>query len=647
MKKLLSLALALALTLSLAAPALAAEAQTPIWQEAGYVSLDALLKDFTYTEAEYYASLAAPHEQKTWIAAWLAAHPGGADSFDADAYFAAAYSGYDGKADYMSTFGLDTEEAFYNDLLCAWIYDSELTAQSQSAWAAVQAQQPERTALFLSQLDAYIDETLGYSSMEALMADGFYFSSPEEVYLSLFEDWNDQWQQEQEAAAARNALIASLGGVPGQINVMVGRRCLSFGARAPKLVDGALSVPADLLEKTLGTPVKGDAEGYAPLRSTAEAAGWDVLWDQEHQTALLLDKKAFIAQLDKNYTQLNSLLTRLLDAVKAEAGQSYRTQGEVDISFTLFDSLDGDKTYDLHFQGELYHKDGALSGKLTMDLSSLMGLVTADQVKQVFGEGLSLSKLTGLLKACTVEFILNPETEMLYVKMPMLAQLMSDKVPQLGQWISIPMAGYGDLLDQPDPAALSVGSVVYDQAYRDADSYWSDGAIYFYTVLDRLTQSYTAVVGNSRFTEQNGALTYRMDTKTANDLWKQMQLAEGSWYGDTVPDLFRSCDITLSVGQSGKITAKADVRLNSATVPLTDLYLPTGTGDFQLRLDATRTTEHLKTGLELHWQNRFTLTLTETDAFQKTDTAPLSAPPQGAEVVDMDTLGNLISAALA
>ena len=641
MKKLLSLLLALALTLSLAAPALADETQAPLWQQAGYPSLEEYLDAEYYTEAQYYAYDATPAEQKSWLAAWLAAHPGGADGFDADAYFAAEYYGYDGKADYMEHWGLATQEEFYNDLLCSWIADGEQATWAQDQWAALQADQPQRTALFLTQVDQYVKDDWGYDSLTALLADGSYFSSREEAYLYLFDSWNDSWAYAQEVEAERSARLTVLGGVPGQYNVLVNGKCLAFGARAPKLIDGVLSVPADLLQKTLGVLVKGNADGYAPLRGTAEAAGWEVLWDQEYQTAVLVDTAAQLADLQGEFSQADALFTRLLELGKQVPGQSYRTDSSAELALTLFDTLNGDKTYSVKLRGEALARDGALSATLTVDAASLLGLVTAEQVKALFGDSLSLSKLKELAQACKIELIFDPQEEMLYLRAPALAQLTGGKVPALGQWISVDLGGLlaPQTTELPQLSAL-LSSLIYSQALSETSyGYWAS-PIDFYDHLKTIRAQYVALMGNGRFTEKNGTLTYSLDAKTVNALLRDS--ADDLYGAAPMGDLFKACDFTLSLNKDGRLNMDVNVESDYGQMGDYGPFAALLVGNLRYRATASATAGSYQSDMELHWQNHLKLTCDAAAQTRPVGDAPPSAPPKTDLITPLEDLDDLL-----
>ncbi len=77
---------------------------------------------------------------------------------------------------------------------------------------------------------------------------------------------------------------------------MVNGAYLSFpNGQQPYAMEGVTYVPAGVLGEALGLTLTGD---YAPLRETAEAAGYLVWWDPAYETAVLMDPAALAEAVD-------------------------------------------------------------------------------------------------------------------------------------------------------------------------------------------------------------------------------------------------------------------------------------------------------------------------------------------------------------
>lgn len=114
-------------------------------------------------------------------------------------------------------------------------------------------------------------------------------------------------------------------------------------------------------------PYVEDGRVYIPIRFVAEALGLDLLWDEDYQVIHLTDWDAIAAQIDKDFTSLNALLT-------AQRG-----------------SFDPDKTYDLRmngkFSGSLYAENRVDTATMTATLTGLISGKAGD-----FSYGIKLDR---------------------------------------------------------------------------------------------------------------------------------------------------------------------------------------------------------------------------------------------------------------
>ena len=142
MKKLLTLMLVLAMSLSLLTPALAVEA--PEVPSVLDVLPDGAAAVTTVPDE------ALPDEEAEWEAekaAWLAAHPEEAASFDADAWFASIYGDYSTKEDYLYWNG-STEEDFQQEMLDEYIAFQLYQEERRTTVEAYETAHPGTLAAF-------------------------------------------------------------------------------------------------------------------------------------------------------------------------------------------------------------------------------------------------------------------------------------------------------------------------------------------------------------------------------------------------------------------------------------------------------------------------------------------------------------------
>ena len=326
MKKLISILLTLALTLSLSAPALAAapeevplpdlidpplpvedtlvirdsgylmDAEAAAWLEAhpeeaaqleanldqwaetwGYGSVAEMAADWGESEAyirdmllEEQAGVIADREaRQTALAAYAAAHPGYLDGFDPDAWLRTAYPGYkEPEEAFMADYGLADRAAFEDymkeDYTSHLIWIEDLQSDIDAALAEAPA------ALEGFDADAYFaQEYPYYSDQEEFMADyGLLDRTEFETYLTweyliyyAAPEGNDPWTDD---------LKEALGGVPGELGIMVNGTYLTFDGDKPYAEDGVTYVPAAELGEARGLELTAE---YIPLRETAQGAG--------------------------------------------------------------------------------------------------------------------------------------------------------------------------------------------------------------------------------------------------------------------------------------------------------------------------------------------------------------------------------------
>lgn len=428
MKKLLSILLTLALTLSLSAPALAAapeealwhdvmgslphlilrdsgypmDAETAAWLEAhpeeaaameadldqqaetwGYGSVAEMAESWGESEAyirdmlleEQIQMTIIQEEQQVAQAEYAAAHPGYLDGFDHDAWLRTAYPDYrDPEEAFIADYGLADRAAFEdymegdytNHLIWMESLRSEIDAMLAENAAALDG----------FDVDAYFTQEYPYyESQEEFMA-GYTLLGRAEFetyltweYLTYYAAPSDPWTDESKEA---------LGGVPGELGVMVNGAYLTFDGDKPYAEDGVTYVPAAELGEALGLTLTGD---YVPLRETAQAAGCEVWWDQDYETAVVIDTAALVEAIDSGFTALNGVLAK-----NTPAWERWAETEEWTVTLTLFDTLNGDKTYPMTLTQESLYGPEGLQTTGSYDLSALMTLLEQMGLLDYVGE---------------------------------------------------------------------------------------------------------------------------------------------------------------------------------------------------------------------------------------------------------------------
>ena len=179
------------------------------------------------------------------------------------------------------------------------------------------------------------------------------------------------------------AAPAAAAGKDDGVKVQVNGRLVDFPDAAPEVVDGRTMVPLRAVLEALGAEVDYDAasqttraklggvslshavgtdkidisggqaltmdtvsyvrrgSAMVPVRFFSQALGYEVYWDGGSRTAVVIDKKAAIAGIDKNFTISNTF--------RANQAADLSDGLEMDVKFSgsdrLLDSITGDRPF--------------------------------------------------------------------------------------------------------------------------------------------------------------------------------------------------------------------------------------------------------------------------------------------------------------
>lgn len=592
MKKLLSVVLAAILALSLSVGALAAYEDTdpPQWQQWGYDSLEAYLADWEETEEEYYAEIAydvaLEREYPAWREAYLAAHPDYAAQLLAD-----------DEPPLWEFWDCASREEFESDVLNGeqsyedWLVDWYLTDLFWDEWNASQLLR-EREAMG------------GPAEGVGVMWMGEYVRFPDaQPTLS-----GGRTMIPVRALAELAGLSADY--ADGVVTLAredgVSLRFRAGEKTAAVQKDGETSTVA--LD---AAPYLDAAAGriYVPVRFFSEALGYDVLWDENYQTAVILDPAAMIAALDAEFGVVN----RFLAAQAADPETAYRSSGTLNGSLTVFDTLNGNKTGKL--KAELSGLSMGMNADLraSWDVSGLLSLL--DSLTDLYLDEEEMAALKAAAGS-DLELILNAEAGRLYLKSPLLATLSEGELPK-DAWVSasfdpdMPGALYDRFGGQSGTA--SVGALLY---YANLNDWYGVGAC---DAMRSGAETLAQVIGDGCFTRSGGGWTAALDLSSLEEL---------SGYGLSYEYDLTDFKLTLNVRDDG--TCTGSLALTESDYSGADAVRLTASFEFgKLRSSAT---------LKLHEKNRFELELQTSATASETSQTLRTEPPAGATVIDADEL---------
>ena len=255
----------------------------------------------------------------------------------------------------------------------------------------------------------------------------------------------------------REQNIKALGGVVGQVNVLLGDRCIAFTDAVPEVKNGRTMVPlraaleamgariefdqatktaivtgekasfthvvgSDVITRADGSTVKMDVRSYVttsnrtmvPVRFFSQVLGYDVFWDNGYRMAFLLDEETFAEKVDSRLTILNGYLAG--NAKRFDASKNYREDVTLSGTVKVIDSIKGDRSYPYSGKASvLLGKDG-MSMSLSADLSDL-----AEYFESLAGEPLPEAYRAAFIKP-ELEAIYGDK---LYYKSPLFDALMA------------------------------------------------------------------------------------------------------------------------------------------------------------------------------------------------------------------------------
>lgn len=646
MKKLLSAFLALITLLTLTSPALAASVSDAAPESVYEISEEAQ--------------------------AWMAAHPQATRTFhaDIDAYVAEEWPWYSSVAEMAEDW--DESEAYIRAMLTEeWVL-AQIEQEEWDAWLTeYQAANPGGlAALEANAYDYFAQEYPWYDSPEEYRADWGY--DEEQFIAEMVEQQLCNLQAREENRKELERAKANLGGVPGQLGVMLNGTYISFPDAVPESVDGRIMVPYRALMEALGGDVAYDAAAgtvscilngttlslklgdntltidengtvstlemdcaayakggrtYVPVRFVSQAFGYDVFWDPAFETAVLVDEEALAARIDEQFTVLN----RALNVLTPDLEQARKTTGTVQADVTLFDSIAGDQSY--HVDGAVSGvvQGGSAQGEMSLGLSALQEMLDLDMLVEEYinwyePEQQEIDAIHGLIDSLgnlSLEYIENAETKTFYVRSPLLGLIDESWADA---WLTIPADDATFL-----PGKLTMGGLCYQLALSEMDADFDPDWTYSDTsgapvmlVENALTNSQflADILGDGCFTHTSEGDVFTLDPAI---------LGLDDLYGAYNP--FSELAFTFTVADSGAVTGSLRMALSQGEVAgLTGLNAAAVILDGTFSLGESRRA----LTLDLHMKNAFRLELEAAAEITPTASAPLSEPPAGDVVIDLE-----------
>jgi len=486
-----------------------------------------------------------------------------------------------------------------------------------------------------------------------------------ERYKEEQREWQEWWARE------RALILERLGGTPGITNVMVDGEFISFSNAVPEITGGVAFVPARPFFKALGAEMEYDpltrtitaelgdgslelvigsdkmiinADGeesaetiaapfikrntaYIPIRAVADAFGYEVFWDKDYSSVVLIDTARLIEEIDKDFAVLNSLLDMPLRQLESGGG-TIRTVLDAVITMTLFDSLDGDKTAKMGANITILSDGSNFSLTGHIDIAQLLSMIFYND-PYVYDEEdiLEIEELISMLSDISAEIIYNHDEGVIYIKSPLLDQLLPDF--PAGAWLSVSGVdsfmedigldsilgletgdGLGGLLGGTSAGEIIAASVEMYRYYHQ---------IFLYSAIIDEAESFGAIFGDDKFTQNGGDYSI---TVTLDDLADAASDVYSSLYYYTMYDL--KLNIRTSGGEITEITGSLLYREGRY------YYVTQYKYEFDIMPD------RIRFSVEIHEKNEQKM-LIEVNLSTAGSNLPIpKAPPEGATIIDFN-----------
>ena len=506
--------------------------------------------------------------------------------------------------------------------------------------------------------DFFAREVAGSMSPEEYMA---YFEMTEEEFLEEMVLWQVSVLLEAEAERSWvDAIKTALGGVPGQIGVMVNGEYVKFPDAVPEVTGGRTMVPvraivealdgeadmaggkvtckandtsltftpgsSEVLVEYTGGELPGDGQifpmdcapyikggrTYVPVRFLGEILGYEVGWDGQFQTAVLLDRDELAARYDEHFTIMNRVQANRGPAM--EEGKNYKADVKGNLTVTAFDTLNGNQTYKADLSASQILNSEAANAKLSLKLSDNLRTMLKDSTST---DPEVRERLDLVLNALEDLELIVTEKGLGWLHAAALDEAAGEKNVWLGldlgaEWGQLAFAQTGD---------ATMGSVL--AAMIDVDSVES-----LPTTVSPAAQLLYELYGDHKFTTSGGVSTRTIGLDDLLALYQDMGLTEADLA--EAKAAFQEFSITMKVDSKGGITMACAMQTAALD----------GVPGLKLTMDVKQDSGNAAISMTLHIANIGEGRLTLTQTWSTTSGKPQDQPPEGAIVVDPAELLN-------
>ena len=518
---------------------------------------------------------------------------------------------------------------------------------------------PERVAeLRANAYDYFAQEYGEYWTVEEYMES---FGMTEEDFLDdMVQIQVSRLVSAEAVQAAINTQKEAMGGVVGQLGVIVNGKYVQFPDAIPESNDGTTMVPVRALVEALGGEVEvkedkvvcafdgvsvtfemngaevdverqypddppktqfvtmavvtyqKDGRTYVPVRFLAETLGYEVGWDPLYQTVVLMDRAALAAEIDQDFTILNKVQAN--KGIGMEEGRNYQADMKGAVSLTRFDTLNGGKTYKADLTAKQLFNTEAASAQLSLKLS---GNVMDELIKHLISSNSPEEDVAAVREQMETVLDTLEDMEVILTREGLgwfRAAALDGLAGKDGVWLGFDLGGELGELAFASAGEATIGSVLAYMADKDS-------APHYQSVLG-MADLMAGLYSDDKFTTTGGISTLTIDLDTLLGLYDGLELSE--------EDIAEA----KAAFKEYKIVMKVDAKGGAEMSVIMETAAQQGVPGMRIAMDITQAGGNLDMTMKYHIANLGEMELTLTSTQKAASDGPMTQPPEGATVVD-------------
>jgi hypothetical protein len=366
---------------------------------------------------------------------------------------------------------------------------------------------------------------------------------------------------------------------------------------------------------------------YVPARFMAESLGYFVGWDSINKTAIIIDTKTLLQNVDNDFSIIAKLMNSDLDLSKP-----YATSGNFDVDFTTYNPMSPSEAMTFSINGDISGVQHMTNADLVINF-----LVNLDTSKLPPEAQDSIKLMLEMLADSSMKIKMNGDTGIMYMNSNLYSTL--DPSYDSNTWFKM------DLFKMYDEMGFDIRPWMNRSSYSDipmseiANALFSSMEYCDTSTYQDMKVAYTFLknlIGNDAFKQQtaSGITTYSLSLNGSSILSALLKTvsAEGitmdsvdiSDFGDIVKNMNISSDITIK--EKNGTLYSYDIKANG------EMEM----GSFSLAMSGDQ--RNAVVNMTIDQENIMKMVISADSKLTETTKKPILDLPPDAKVVDYDTL---------